>query len=246
MSLFSGLTMKTARIVSGRSWSSLVPGSIIPYMVLMDRSLSPMMGNLTSISFSQWATTSLSHSLWDLTGSTERVATRQSMAESSSYFRARRPISVVQTGVKSAGWEKRIAHLPFFHSWKLSMGPWVVSAEKSGTMFPSRKLPSMEPSGYKLMYIFVPDSIVSMVLLSVESEALAVEPYARTQGFVGDDDDDGLLVATPAREGSNANDLLPRRKKNDDDDDDDDNDRAPRLDPKRRRATDEKSMMEMD
>ena len=27
---------------------------------------------------------------------------------SSSYLRARRPISVVQTGVKSAGWEKRI------------------------------------------------------------------------------------------------------------------------------------------
>lgn len=74
--------------------------------------------------------------------------------------------------------------MSFFHSWKLSMSPWVVSAEKSGTMFPSRKLPSVEPSGYKLMYILVPDSIVSMVLspvVSVESEALVVEPYVWTR-----------------------------------------------------------------
>ena len=97
-----------------------------------------MIGNLISILFSQWATTSSSHSLCDLTGSTDKVATKQSSASSSSYFRARRPISVVQTGVKSAGWENRIAHLPFFHSWKDSKGPWVVSAPKSGTMFPRR------------------------------------------------------------------------------------------------------------
>lgn len=97
-----------------------------------------MIGNLISILFSQWATTSSSHSLCDLTGSTDKVATKQSSASSSSYLRARRPISVVQTGVKSAGWENRIAHLPFFHSWKDSKGPWVVSAPKSGTIFPRR------------------------------------------------------------------------------------------------------------
>ena len=41
------------------------------------------------------------------------------------------PSSVVQTGVKSLGWEKRTAHLSPIHSWKW-MGPWVVSAVKSG------------------------------------------------------------------------------------------------------------------
>ena len=59
--------------------------------------------------------------------------------------------------------ENKIAHLSFFHSWKDSIGPCVVSAEKSGTMLPRRKVPSVAPSGYKLMYIFVPVSIVSMV-----------------------------------------------------------------------------------
>lgn len=37
------------------------------------------------------------------------------------YFSAMRPISVVHTGVKSAGWEKRMAHLP---SILRSMGDW--------------------------------------------------------------------------------------------------------------------------
>merc|ERR1719161_573770 len=159
INLFSGLMMKTARIVSGRDWSLLVPGSIMPYAVEMDRSGSPMMGNLTSILFSQWATTSRSQSVWLLTGSTDSVATRQSMAESSSYFKARRPISVVQTGVKSAGWEKRMAHLPFFHSWNESQFPWVVSHLKSGTMLPRRRRLSVDFSGYKLMYIVVPESM---------------------------------------------------------------------------------------
>ena len=54
-------------------------------------------------------------------------------------------------GVKSAGWLKRIAHCPFFHSWKLSNFPWVVSIAKSGTIFPRRMPPSVLPSGYKDM-----------------------------------------------------------------------------------------------
>ena len=41
------------------------------------------------------------------------------------------PSSVVQTGVKSLGWEKRTAQLLPIHSWKW-MVPWVVSAVKSG------------------------------------------------------------------------------------------------------------------
>src|SRR6266496_2862964 len=45
--------------------------------------------------------------------------------------RANSTNSVVHTGVKSAGWEKRITHLPFCQSESL-MGPCVVLASKSG------------------------------------------------------------------------------------------------------------------
>ena len=47
------------------------------------------------------------------------------------------PSSVVHTGVKSAGCEKRIAHLPSSHLWK-SMSPWVVFAWKFGAVDPNR------------------------------------------------------------------------------------------------------------
>ena len=46
------------------------------------------------------------------------------------------PSSVVQTGVKSLGWE-RTPQLSPSHSWKL-MVPSVVSAVKSGAVSPSR------------------------------------------------------------------------------------------------------------
>ena len=36
------------------------------------------------------------------------------------------------------------------------MGPCVVSHEKSGTILPNRKPPSVDCSGYKSMYAFVP------------------------------------------------------------------------------------------
>jgi hypothetical protein len=49
----------------------------------------------------------------------------------SSFNFANAPSSVVQTGVKSAGWEKRIAQLSPIHWWK-SISPWVVSALKLG------------------------------------------------------------------------------------------------------------------
>jgi hypothetical protein len=47
------------------------------------------------------------------------------------------PSSVVQTGVKSFGWENRIPQLSPSHSWKL-MVQSVVSAVKSGAVSPSR------------------------------------------------------------------------------------------------------------
>ena len=40
--------------------------------------------------------------------------------------------------VKSAGWEKRMAQLSLIHSCQC-MGPWVVSALKSGTTLPRRR-----------------------------------------------------------------------------------------------------------
>src|SRR4029077_16599364 len=47
------------------------------------------------------------------------------------------PSSVVHTGVKSLGWEKRIAHLSPIHSWN-RIFPSVVSAVKSGASSPMR------------------------------------------------------------------------------------------------------------
>lgn len=47
--------------------------------------------------------------------------------------------SVLQTGVKSAGWLKSIPHLPPRYSWKDSMRPRLLSAEKSGTRSPKRR-----------------------------------------------------------------------------------------------------------
>ena len=49
----------------------------------------------------------------------------------SSFREAKAPSSVVQTGVKSAGWEKGMAQLSPMNSWK-SMLPWVVWAVKLG------------------------------------------------------------------------------------------------------------------
>src|SRR5215203_4217809 len=59
--------------------------------------------------------------------------------------RATYPSSVVQTGVKSFGWENRTAQLSPIHSWKL-MGPSVVSAVKSGAISPSRRAISLSSS----------------------------------------------------------------------------------------------------
>ena len=44
---------------------------------------------------------------------------------------------MVQTGVKSAGWENRMVHLPPSHEWK-SISPCVVLAEKFGAVLPNR------------------------------------------------------------------------------------------------------------
>ena len=45
-----------------------------------------------------------------------RAALSRTLDSRSLYLSARRPISVVHTGVKSAGWLNRMAHLPSIHS----------------------------------------------------------------------------------------------------------------------------------
>ena len=75
--------------------------------------------------------------LWDSTESTERPISLALRLSNSGLALEKAPSSVVQTGVKSLGWEKRMPQLSPSHSWKL-MVPSVVSAVKSGAVSPSR------------------------------------------------------------------------------------------------------------
>src|SRR4051812_36491990 len=71
------------------------------------------------------------HLPWLSTGSTLRPITFAPRLANSLSRAATAPSSVVQTGVKSLGWEKSTAQLSPIHSWKW-MVPCVVSAVKSG------------------------------------------------------------------------------------------------------------------
>src|SRR5579864_6948455 len=73
------------------------------------------------------------HFRWSLTGSTLSARIFVFRLANSGCNLAMAPSSVVQTGVKSLGWENKIAQ-PFpIHSWK-RMVPCVVSAVKSGAV----------------------------------------------------------------------------------------------------------------
>ena len=76
---------------------------------------------------------SCDHFAWSLTPSTLMPSTLQFRFANSSRSPATVPSSVVHTGVKSFGCEKRIAQPSPIHSWKL-IGPSVVSAVKSGAI----------------------------------------------------------------------------------------------------------------
>ena len=77
--------------------------------------------------------------LCDSIGSTEMAIAFTLRLSNSPLSDAVTPSSVVQTGVKSAGWLNSTAQLPFFQSWKLIV-PAVVSAVKSGATSPSRSV----------------------------------------------------------------------------------------------------------
>src|SRR5260221_9015348 len=80
---------------------------------------------------------SLAHRLWSSTGSAERPITLTPLLSNSGFIFAMVPSSVVQTGVKSLGWEKSTAHLSPIHWWK-SIWPSVVWAWKLGAVSPMR------------------------------------------------------------------------------------------------------------
>ena len=67
--------------------------------------------------------------------STERPISLMPFASNSLERRPNSVSSVEQTGVKSAGWEKRSAHFPSRQAEKVS-SPWVVIAVKSGAGSP--------------------------------------------------------------------------------------------------------------
>src|SRR5690242_9888976 len=73
------------------------------------------------------------HFLWLSTGSTERPMILTPRLSNSGLSRAIVPSSVVQTGVKSLGWENSTAQLLPIQSWKRIL-PSVVSASKSGAV----------------------------------------------------------------------------------------------------------------
>src|SRR5271154_2982328 len=90
---------------------------------------------------------SLSHDRCDSIESTDRPMSLVLRLSNSDLALENAPSSVVQTGVKSLGWENRIPHEPPSHSWKLIV-PSVVSAVKSGAMSPKRT--AMVPPAYRL------------------------------------------------------------------------------------------------
>src|SRR5438045_9655005 len=73
------------------------------------------------------------HFLWLSIGSTDKPKILTPRLSNSVLSRAMVPSSVVQTGVKSLGWENSTAQESPTQSWKW-MVPWVVSAVKFGAM----------------------------------------------------------------------------------------------------------------
>src|SRR5215831_7990327 len=80
---------------------------------------------------------SADHLPWLSTGSTLSPMIFVLRLANSGASPAMYPNSVVHTGVKSLGWENKTAHPSPIHLWN-SIGPWVVSAVKSGAVSLSR------------------------------------------------------------------------------------------------------------
>src|SRR3569832_12924 len=125
--------MKTERTVA----VSLASGWIIPYRVDTLRSASPRMGKYSLV---DWVSSlAPGHFWWEATSSTLTAMTLTFRLSNCGFSFATVPSSVVQTGVKSLGWENSTAHLSPIHSWNL-MVPSVDSCVKSGAMEPRVRL----------------------------------------------------------------------------------------------------------
>src|SRR5260370_12949802 len=95
---------------------------------------------------------SCTHLPWLSTGSTLRQITFAPRSANCFSRPATAPSSVVQTGVKSLGWENRTAQLSPIQSWKL-ITPLVVSAMKSGATSLMRSDMFDQPFwSYRLIY----------------------------------------------------------------------------------------------
>src|SRR5690606_22730815 len=116
---------------------SLALGWIRSYRSETLRSASAMIGKLTAV-FCVSLMSSI-HLICESTGSTDRAMALTPRLANSSLSLAVNPSSVVHTGVKSAGWEKRMPQLSPSHSWK-RMRPSLESCSKSGAMSPRRML----------------------------------------------------------------------------------------------------------
>ncbi|KAH3680596.1 hypothetical protein WICPIJ_008216 [Wickerhamomyces pijperi] len=98
-------------------------------------SVSAMIGKVNSFNSGVMSSMSLIHLLWESTSSADKPINLVFLASNSFFKAAKAPNSVVQIGVKSRGWEKRMVHLSPIHSWKLIL-PTVVSTSKFGAVEP--------------------------------------------------------------------------------------------------------------
>src|SRR5262245_57404183 len=123
--------------------------------------------------------------LWSSTESTERPMILTPRLSNSGLIFAIVPSSVVQTGVKSLGWEKRIAQELPIHWWK-SISPSVVCALKLGASSPIRILkPPVSCRGRRSYHPKVARASRS-IEVQVHTEAFfrVVQDYASYPEFV--------------------------------------------------------------
>src|SRR3989339_1269715 len=101
-------TARTAWVLDEEGW-------IIPNLLATSILISSISGNVTSIFFIPFHSNSWifrNQAIWAYSESTESPTSSVFKALNSSIIEAKVMNSVVHTGVKSAGWENKITHLP--------------------------------------------------------------------------------------------------------------------------------------
>lgn len=109
--------------------------STMSYLYATSLDSSPMIGKVNFLPPKATSSMSLIHSLWDGMPSADKPINLTFLASNSGFNAAKAPNSVVQTGVKSAGWENKTPQeLPKY--WWKSISPTVVGALKFGAAEP--------------------------------------------------------------------------------------------------------------